>query len=999
MTRTRFRVIPSEPATAAAAEGAEPPVTEVNAPPPGRSRRRWRKWVVLLLLLLAIRLALPAVVAPLLAVRLSRALGTRVEIGDLSFQPIDAILTLRNVTVHTPDGTEASAAPAIQARRIRVDLQWLPLLHRQLQIRELAVESGGIALDRFADGSFGLANLEQASPIAELPSGWSAGLDRITVYDSQLRVRDLAAEGADVLEAKIRTASVSGIRRRATAFGKSPNLHVDALVGNGQLRVRGHYELRDDGLVLSAQMRVKDVPLAQAKAYVADRGWTDLSGTVSGQLRWQREPRRRDLLTGRVELRRGRLQVAGLAEPALTVRRAIAEIGAIDLLTRRIVISSLTLRGATLALQPRADAPVPLLAKMQSRPPPRTRPHVSPRTSIDPPSRWHWMIEGFETVDGRMRVLSPEGCYDLRAQASGENLGPGAYWSPLRLHARWRHVVAAFDGTVRLGETPTIEGRLTAGGIDFPGLARTAALPWADLIQAGRATADLTVQVDTMTSDTFVRGGISLADVWIAGPDPGMFAFGSKAIELTLDRYELWTAPRNDGQAPGPPEVIFSSMQIDAPYVVLTRTVDGWALPPFTPPSVAVATADEAGGVPEPPPAPTPPVAKTTIQNIHADDGTVTVVDFVPATEVTWDIKRVAGSVRRLSLPGFSYDGLRLRGSDHRFGSLEFGGSRRGDTATFEAAGHGVPLAAATPYLRLAGLPYSFSSGKASFNAHGSITGAGWTAETTLTLQDASLLGSEALQMAIGMPVSSALAVLQDEAGAMSLHMTLAAASDSSRATLPDQIAAGIRNTIRGVSEAAATAARERARLPVVNVLFSPGQTMLTVPAMEEIAPLAELLGSRPGLVVELSAGTSARDRRWLAEQALLPRLEDGGGFRGVLRALGMQDARARIRTALAARARGAPGWLNADDEAFLTRMLAEAPPVAEQQIAGLREVRLTRVASYLSDRYDIAGRQVVIRRGIRDKADVGAVRAEVVIGADITGAMGPPKPTAPDGP
>ena len=53
-------------------------------------------------------------------------------VTDVSFAPIDAVFTLRNVVVHGvgEDATDADGTPAITAGRVRIDVQWLPLLHR-----------------------------------------------------------------------------------------------------------------------------------------------------------------------------------------------------------------------------------------------------------------------------------------------------------------------------------------------------------------------------------------------------------------------------------------------------------------------------------------------------------------------------------------------------------------------------------------------------------------------------------------------------------------------------------------------------------------------------------------------------------------------------------------------------------------------------------------------------------------------------------------------------
>jgi hypothetical protein len=131
---------------------------------------------------------------------------------------------------------------------------------------------------------------------------------------------------------------------------------------------------------------------------------------------------------------------------------------------------------------------------------------------------------------------------------------------------------------------------------------------------------------------------------------------------------------------------------------------------------------------------------------------------------------------------------------------------------------------------------------------------------------------------------------------------------------------------------------------------------------MRQLVSAADLLQARPGFVLELDAHTSEADRRRLAEQALLGQLEPSGGFQGFLRALGVPDARDRIRTALTARARGAPGPLDRADEARLTEMLAQGPPVDDAQLDALREARLARVVDRLAGEYGIAADRIIVR-------------------------------------
>jgi hypothetical protein len=147
----------------------------------------------------------------------------------------------------------------------------------------------------------------------------------------------------------------------------------------------------------------------------------------------------------------------------------------------------------------------------------------------------------------------------------------------------------------------------------------------------------------------------------------------------------------------------------------------------------------------------------------------------------------------------------------------------------------------------------------------------------------------------------------------------------------------------------------------------------------------------------ELTADTSAADRRWLAEQALLPQLEPSEGFMGVLRALGMRDARERIRSALAARAGGAPGPLSASDEALLTSLLAERPPADyADQLAALREARLTRAANHLAEEHSITGRRVVVAPTADPRNVAPTVRLQFVEAPEVEQAeYGPPDQTS----
>jgi hypothetical protein len=69
------------------------------------------------------------------------------------------------------------------------------------------------------------------------------------------------------------------------------------VVEGGRIRIDGSTDLRDDGVVIDAPIRVKGVRLDRLRPYLGDLGWTALGWRLSGRLHYQRDPGRRDQLT------------------------------------------------------------------------------------------------------------------------------------------------------------------------------------------------------------------------------------------------------------------------------------------------------------------------------------------------------------------------------------------------------------------------------------------------------------------------------------------------------------------------------------------------------------------------------------------------------------------------------------------------------------------------------------------------------------------------------
>jgi hypothetical protein len=1034
-----------QPAPPSSPPPDEPPSDGgASSPAPPRRRSRWRRrtvfWLTLVLLLVAARLALPIVLAPMVEDRLSRVLGANVEVRDMTFAPIDAVLTLHDVRVRALG--QSDGPPALKARRIRADLQWLPLLHRALVVRELGLESATVDAARLSEGGVELGHLLESTPATPIAPGWTFELGRVALRDARLRLPGALDGGTEPIEVGVREAQFATQPRRASVFGRAPNLRIDAVLDGGRIRVDGSSDLRDNGLVVNALLRAKDVPVSRLKRYLPDLGLTDVVGRLSGQLHYQRDPGRRDRASGKLSIRRLAVGVAALEEPALTVRRTEIDVDAIDLLARRIVAESVTLYGARLAGRADVSDPLPLFAGMLAAPEPQ-RPAPARARVAKQVAPWAWRIGKLAAPHAQVRIPSPDGVAVLPASVSADDLGPAAYWSPIRASLRYGPVGATFDGTTRIGRGLSIAGHLIANDIDVPSVVRASGVSWADLAQAGRASVDLEVEVEPRVKDeppVAVKGMVRVTDLWLAAPDPGMFALGAAGIDVKLKHVRPAIVKRGVVEAP---QIAFSDAVLRSAYVQLVRDPTfGWVLPPF-PPEMFAPVVDALGGpspvagatsfaTPTPlltaSPAPLPsgsaglvpaeavePPTEILLDAVRAASGRILLTDLEPVRTIQpvvidalmgppaqqevvqvlrpkplLDMTIQDATARGIRLPAGDVSYVVLQARDRRLGTLQIGGIAANGGVELQAAGQAVSLAEAAPFLTDAGLPYPFSDGTASFLLNGWVGRERWNADVTLVLQRPHLETDDAdLRRQIGMSFDSAMAEMRDPDGSVIVPLSLRGTIGDPAVvppgpTLADQVAFGIRQAV----------SRARQPLPQAPLLIAcyPGRADPTPTGLRQIGTIIDMMARRPDLMIELSSPLTAEDRRWLGEQAVTADLAEGGGFMGVLRALGVRDDEKRIRDALEERASGGTGRLDADDQSLLDRMVAERPPISEDRLLALSTARLTRVLDLLSGRGGVARNRVTLSRTPSQDAAPGVKARVTALAPTLSiGTEGPP--------
>ncbi len=95
---------------------------------------------------------------PMLQNQLSAALGRRITLGHISFSLLSGSLVAEDIVI--ADDPAFSSAPFLQARTLRIGIDVAPFLfHRQLNVRNLIIESPSIQLIHAQDGRWNFSSI------------------------------------------------------------------------------------------------------------------------------------------------------------------------------------------------------------------------------------------------------------------------------------------------------------------------------------------------------------------------------------------------------------------------------------------------------------------------------------------------------------------------------------------------------------------------------------------------------------------------------------------------------------------------------------------------------------------------------------------------------------------------------------------------------------------------------------------------------------------------
>ena len=940
--------------------------------------RRRRRWIIATVVVLVLRAALPLVLRHVLASQATKALHTRVDIGDVDLSLLRGGAALKDVAVYastapaaTEDGVPAEP-PLIAWKRFAVGIRYLPLFRKAVRLREVALDGPHVALDRLADGSLNLQALLHPSPSAPPPAtpqpappatrggSWTIGIDRFVLSGGGVRFRDLKITGSEPLGLAIPAIEVADVSFQPGVYGEPGRAHVEFRSEGGVVRADARVALLEHSLMLEADLKARKLPLHRARVYIPGVGWNDLRGEIDAALAYRLRTDERNDVRGLVRLRDLVVHTPALEQPALAWKRLTVWLEPLDVQARRATIGAVELAGLSVVVDPKSRNVLPLLdgkapdAPAEEAPPP-------PATETEPKSApWHWLVRRLRLDDGHVQVLQPENPLAVAATLTARDLAgdatePGHVDLGLGVGSGTLHLA----GALRVAP-PAFGGTLAIEHLALPELVAVAAVVPPHVLETATLAADLQVSAGLDPNGgaaepgaARVRGRIGLESVRVVGTDPKTFAAGWKVLDVPIDDVLVpavlpgaLAAP-----APAPVTVALGAVRLEEPYVQLTRTADGIVLPLLAP-----ATAPA-------PPAPPPPAAPAPARTVAATVGSfvlargwVGVVDRTVKPFFATQLNPLDIDARDIRSQGPTIGRFKLSAVGAQQGKLEVSGSLDTGGGALEVKGSRLALQPFNPYVTSFS-PYSLAKGTLTVTSNVKLAAGRYDTSTDVALHDLALQGAAGDSLFLqqfGIPLTTALALLRDLNGDIKLAIPVTVDQSGTQIAL-GPITSPLKLLGAVVSAGDQVGSLEPAPLPAMV-----GRADFAPEALEPLGQLADLVASRPGIGLELTGEAGAADARWLREQVLRAKLA-APGLVGSIASLPERAARKRVLEALTARAAGQPGEVSAEDAKRLDGWLTDVPPPPPAELAGLASARAERAVTVLRDEHGVDASRLTV--------------------------------------
>ncbi len=976
------------------------------------ARRRNRVLAVVVVLVVAIRVALPGIVRRVVVAEADQAMVGRIEIDDVDLALLTGGFTLHGFrvfprpavsseggaaaapTAETPatagDGPPGSA-PVFSAKRLMVDFGFLATLRKVVEVQRVELEDVAVSLDRAKDGALVLPGAAPGgAPAAEHGGpGWGVLIQSVGLRGGRIGFRDFAvSEPAQHVEVALPTLDADHLALLITKGGVAPGkVTLDAGIRDGTLHLEVVLSRDAGGPTYESHAVLANVPIADARLYIPKAGWSELRGRLDADLVHRFESHGAHTVRGTLGLRELDIRVPDLEEQALAWRTLAVDVAGIDFVTQHADVTRVALDGARIVTRPGSAAPLPVLygltapaAPGSASPPPATT-GTSPAVAADGARPWTWTIAKTLVTDADVRALGGDAPLDVRvAGEAGPLASSAAGQTPIHLTLAPTSG-GTIDLTGDLGLTPlAFDGKLGITDLALAPLTQPVATATTRLLKGGVADVDLALAAgatpNAPVDGVRISGTMALADLEVAGDDPG--AFGVRWKRLAVALRSLTAAGvlgARDATTPRAIDVALGDVTLTEPQLTVTRTPEGIALPaalraspaPPAPPSAAPNAAP-----PRAPAATTETAAPPTLQvrtdrlaiaKMRLAISDTTVKPFYRTTFDPIDLGAVD-----VQWPGPRAKDVKLVVKSADGALLTLTGNVAPEASRLKGVLTGLPLAPFNPYA--GGTGYSVGAGTARLESTIELGRGTYDTKNHLVLHQLDVRGGEGdtlFATEFGMPISLALSLLTDLQGNIVIDLPVAGDATKMRSgfgtTIANALVRAILNAVTSPLKLVGAVAHigdKPASLAPQPIAFLAGRTVFAKGEEAKLGPLASLLAKAPALRLHLRGEAGEEDRRWLREQALRAKLEKESGVLGTLRHLGERGARTAVLAALTSRAAGTPADVPAEHREWFEQQVA-AQSVDDAALRQLAAARATSVRATLASGQGVGPERVVV--------------------------------------
>ena len=532
---------------------------------------RWQRWLIAAAIVACVRALLPLVLQRVIASQASKALHARVEVGDVDLALLRGGVALKEVAVF-PANAAPDSRPLIAWKQFSVELRWLPLFRKTIQLREVVLDSPYVSLERLKNGDLNLLALVpkasgESTPAptpAEAPPkpGWGFGVDRVVLRTGNLRFQDFMLVDSEPIEIRLPAIEVNDIAVRPGLYGQPAHASIEMKIDEGVLKIDSTATMREDGIAAETLIAAQRLPLRRSRVYIPKVGWSDLRGTVSVDVthRIDTNGSRHDL-RGTVGLQDVTVHVPGFEETALAWRNLSVQVDPVDLVAQRVTVGRIALDGLSLPVRTGGKEPFPVLravlgtpggapaetqpatASAQPTPPAEPSPVPSPTAATQAPAKpWHWLLAAAQLTDAKLLVLHNTGRLDVGVAAEVHDLsGEGEQAGTVKLALGIGDGSLNVDGKVRLVPTG-FAGHVVIDKLNLPDVVTASSAVAPEILPAAHLALDLHLDAGSLAptpGDLNAAGTIAMSDVQVAPPEPKGVGLGVRVLSITLDQLQV----------------------------------------------------------------------------------------------------------------------------------------------------------------------------------------------------------------------------------------------------------------------------------------------------------------------------------------------------------------------------------------------------------------------------------------------------------------------------